>query len=78
MFLYVHEWWRAWFVWVYLHVCVYVSVCKKVQIYTYSWIVCVSRHGAETELEAADSRVRWSDSLSGKFTLHYTVVYTVG
>lgn len=35
---------------------------------------CVSRHRAETELDAADR----SNSLSGKFTLRVAVVYTVG
>lgn len=38
--------------------CVRVSVYKKVQIYTWMFLVCVSRHRAETELEAADSNAR--------------------
>lgn len=59
-------------------VCVHVcwSVHKKVQIYCillHAWIplVCVSTH-------RADSSVRRSDSLSGKFTLQVAAVYTVG
>ena len=63
-------------------VCVCVSVyaksCKYILLDTWILLECVNRQCAETGREAADSSVRWSDSLSGKFTLHYAVLYTVG
>lgn len=69
----------------FVNVVVSLFVCVRSK-YIYSWIlsVCVSglhlsvKRCAETELGAADSSVRWSDSLSGKFTLRVAVEYTVG